>query len=236
MKTRSSSPLRTAWAAALLAGLAACGPAARQGTSSGGTNDARVVEADFGAASPSAAARLLAQWVMMSADHGGRPFAVIDKSAATLYVFAPSGQLMGASPVLLGLAIGDDTVPGIGSRPVLAVKPHERTTPAGRFVTMSGVNLGGDHVVWVDYDAAVSMHSVRASVASERRLERLANPDPAQRRISYGCINVPTAFFDQIAAPAFAGRGGIVYVLPETRPLDRDFPALQHASLMPQSR
>jgi len=40
---------------------------------------------------------------------------------------------------------------------------------------------------------------------------------PLDKRISYGCINVPAKFFDNVVRPAFTGTNGIVYVLPETR-------------------
>jgi hypothetical protein len=171
----------------------------------------------------------VADWVVASADHGQQPFAVVDKAQAMLYVFAPSGRLAGASPILLGLARGDDSLPGIGDKPIATIKPEERTTPAGRFNAEPGKNLGGENIIWVDYDAAVSMHSVRANVASERRLERLKSPDPAEHRISYGCINVPAAFYDSVAWPSLGTAGGMVYVLPETRPLVDVFPALRGA-------
>ncbi len=183
--------------------------------------------ADFGTAVAGVDARRLADWVVASADHGSRAFALVDKTQARLYVFAPNGRLVGESPVLLGLARGDDSAPGIGDKPIAQVRPEERTTPAGRFVTEPGKNLGGEDVIWVDYDAAVSMHSVRANVKSERRLERLESPDPAEHRISYGCINVPAAFYDSVAWPSFAEGGGMIYVLPETRPLVEVFPALR---------
>ncbi|MBV5276836.1 hypothetical protein JZU56_03175, partial [bacterium] len=48
---------------------------------------------------------------------------------------------------------------------------------------------------------------------------RLATATPLDNRISYGCINVPAAFFKQVVHPMFAGTSGIVYVLPETRPV-----------------
>ncbi|HSC64718.1 MAG TPA: hypothetical protein VLD35_13835 [Caldimonas sp.] len=184
--------------------------------------------ADFGSAIARADVHRVADWAVASADHGHQPFAVVDKVQARLYVFAPTGRLIGASPILLGLTRGDDSAPGVGDKPVAAVRPEERTTPAGRFAVEPGENLGGEHVIWVDYDAAVSMHSVRANVKSERRLERLQSADPAEHRISYGCINVPAAFFASVAWPSFA-KGGVVYVLPETRPLADVFPALRDA-------
>jgi hypothetical protein len=188
---------------------------------------ARPRSADFGAVSPSADVRRVADWVVTSADHGGRPFALVDKVQASVYVFAPTGHLVGASPVLLGFARGDDSEPGIGDKAIAAIRPEERTTPAGRFVAQPGRNSGGEKVIWVDYNAAVSMHSVRATVASERRLQRLGSPDPAEHRISWGCINLPAAFFASVAWPSFGANGGVIYVLPETRPLTDVFPALR---------
>ena len=55
--------------------------------------------------------------------------------------------------------------------------------------------------MWVDYDAAVSMHRVITSNPAERRLQRLASPTPKDNRISYGCINLPAAFFDKVLSP-----------------------------------
>jgi hypothetical protein len=42
-------------------------------------------------------------------------------------------------------------------------------------------------------------------------------------RISYGCINVPAKFYDAVVVPAFTGTVGIVYILPETKPLKAAF-------------
>jgi hypothetical protein len=58
---------------------------------------------------------------------------------------------------------------------------------------------------------------------AEHRLQRLAAASPLQHRISYGCINVPAAFYDAVVDPAFARTSGIVYILPETRPIEQVF-------------
>ena len=174
--------------------------------------------ARYGRADLSPDARHLADWVADSGDNAGSDFVIVDKKSATLYVFDADAGLRGTSPVLLGAAVGDESVPGIGTRAVKQVLPHERTTPAGRFVAERGHNALGYDVVWVDYDARVSMHRVVTSDPSERRLQRLATPTALDKRISYGCINVPAAFFEKIVHPAFTGTSGVVYVLPETRP------------------
>ena len=184
---------------------------------------ARQRAANFGAVAPSADTRRLADWVAFNDDSKSATFVVIDKRSALLYLFDGHAQLVATSPVLLGSALGDDTVPGIGDRPIALVRPEERTTPAGRFVAERGRNARGEDVVWVDYDAAVSMHRVVTANAAERRLERLASPTSSDNRISYGCINLPVAFYESHIRPAFASQPGIVYILPEKGTIEQVF-------------
>lgn len=188
-----------------------------------GAELAKPHSADFREHFASADARLVADWVAGTQDNRAMPFVILDKRDARVYVFGANGVLIDSSPVLLGAALGDDSVVGVGQRPISQVRPEERTTPAGRFVSRPGRNASGEDVVWVDYDASVSMHRVRPVDPKERRLERLASHDPAQRRISYGCINVPVAFFEGVVQPVMGTQRGIVYVLPETRPLRQVF-------------
>jgi hypothetical protein len=180
--------------------------------------------AQFGSEPASADARQVADWAFRSGDHGNRAVVVVDKKDAKVFVFDRSGRLQSATPALLGSARGDHTVPGVGTKPLSQVLPAERTTPAGRFVAEPGTNAQGEDVVWVDYDAAVSMHRVRANVKAERRLERLASSTPSDNRISYGCINLPVAFYENVLSPAVRSKAGaVVYVLPETQSAARLF-------------
>ena len=197
--------------------------ATHMGQTANALGSARPHAANFGAVTPSADARRLADWVASSNNSNSTTFVVIDKRSAVLYLFDGQAQLLATSPVLLGSARGDDTVPGIGDRPISQVRPEERTTPAGRFVAERGRNARGEDVVWVDYDAAVSMHRVVTGNAAERRLERLATSTPADNRISYGCINLPVSFYESHIRPAFAHSTAIVYVLPEHATLEQIF-------------
>jgi len=90
-------------------------------------------------------------------------------------------------------------------------------------VASLGQDLGQKDVLWVDYKAGVALHRVITTNPKERRLQRLAAASPLQHRISYGCINVPEAFYDKIVDPAFARTNGVVYILPETKPLEAVF-------------
>ncbi|MDT4888495.1 hypothetical protein FQZ97_1250530 [compost metagenome] len=98
---------------------------------------------------------------------------------------------------------------------------------------MAGRNHTGEDVVWVDHGAAVSMHRVRTTQPTERRLERLASPAVADKRISYGCINVPADFYDAHIRPVFSGRHAVIYVLPEHKSMQQVFgfraPPITHA-------
>ena len=172
--------------------------------------------ANFRAEAASQDVRDVADWALSSRDAAGMPFLIIDKRAARVFVFDGAGQLRGAAAALLGLSRSDDTIPGIGQRRLATITPAERTTPAGRFEASLGHDLEQD-ILWIDYEAALSLHRVVKGTPKDRRAQRLASPTPLDNRISYGCVNVPAAFYDQIVVPAFTGTLGIVYILPETR-------------------
>ena len=182
---------------------------------------------DFGADQLSGDARFAAKQVIDSADHAGRPFAIVDKREARIYVFEGGGRLIGASPALLGLTAGDLAVPGIVGRAPATLSAAERTTPAGRFASEPGHNDKGDDIVWVDYDASLAIHRLRPAPAIERRPERLASPVADDRRISFGCIVVPVAFYDAVVGPSLGRQRGVVYVLPESRPVQAMFGVVQ---------
>ena len=181
--------------------------------------------ASLGDAPASPEAREFADWVADTGDNAGSNFVIVDKKFARLYVFDANAGLRATTMVLLGAAVGDDTVPGIGTRLIAQVKLQERTTPAGRFMGEPGHNALGRDVVWVDYDAAVSMHRVVTAQAGEHRLQRLATAAVGDKRISYGCINVPVAFYDTYIRPTFAARRAPIYILPEVKSIRQVFGA-----------
>ena len=179
---------------------------------------AGALDPDFERQRPSAEARSVAEWVLTSGDAGGRPFLVVDKKAARLFVFASGGRMLAATPVLLGAALGDHSLPGVGARAQTGeLTPQDRTTPAGRFETEPGVNLDGERVIWLDYDAALALHRLRPGRAQRVRAARLENSEPHERRVSLGCVVVPVAFYLDVIEPLLGSRSGVVYVLPETQ-------------------
>ena len=172
--------------------------------------------------------RYLANWIVHAGDnHIGddlkQPFVIIDKKAARVYVFDAAGRLRGAAPALLGRGLGDTALPGIGAKELSAIAPKDRVTPAGRFVSRLGVDTHGQDVLWLDYEGALAMHRVITTNPKERRLQRLSTPTAHDKRISYGCINLPVKFYEKVVHPAFRENQGVVYVLPETKPVDKVF-------------
>lgn len=179
--------------------------------------------ADLGGTAVPDRVRRIADWSAARQDHAARPFVIVDKPGAQLYLFDGVARLQAHTPVLIGSARGDLTAPGLGLKAIADVLPAERTTPAGRFNGELGHNLTGEEVVWVDYEAAVSMHRVRLHKPAERRAERLASASLDDNRISYGCVNVPAAFFEARLLPVFATRSAVIYVLPDQLSLEQVF-------------
>ena len=232
---RRREGLRAALVAAILGASAAVGwwwgqpqdpvsaPASRAGAPAAKAAPHLPKFASYGAEHPSDDVRHVADWSIDSGDAEGRSIVIVDKHEARVWLFDPQGVLVAQTPALLGAAHGDDPVPGIGEKPLSDILPEEKTTPAGRFVAEPGVNSHGEDIVWVSYDLAVSMHRVRPTVKSERRLERLASATAEDNRISFGCINLPVAFYEDSLLPAVRSTGATVYVLPETRPAQQQF-------------
>lgn len=164
-------------------------------------------------------------WVTRTGDNGGMPFIIIDKMNGAVFAFDSAGVTLGHAPALIGSATGDDSAPGVGDRELSRIPVGERTTPAGRFVAKFGRAYGNKQVLWVDFPSAVSLHPVITANRKERRLQRLLSETPDDNRITFGCINVPADFYAAVIEPMFEHNAGIVYILPDTKPMAEVFAA-----------
>jgi hypothetical protein len=175
----------------------------------------------------SAAVTRVVDWVAASDDNGSLPYIIIDKNNAALFLFDAKGTPIGKVPVLIGVAIGDEATPGIGSKNLAEIGPAEKTTPAGRFLAKYGLAAGRQKVLWVDYATSVALHPIPTGYnPKERRRQRMASPTSDDNRITFGCINVPAAFYTKSVQPLFRKKGGYVYILPDTKPIEQVFPSL----------
>lgn len=165
---------------------------------------------------PSAQTHDIAARILVTADHGHRPFAIVDKKAALLSLYSADGRVLGTSSVLLGQAVGDHSMPGVGERTQKGqLRPQDKTTPAGRFYSTPGENRSGESVVWVEPETAFAIHRRRPGPAHADRARRLASTNPALKRASAGCVVVPVAFYESHIHPVLGRQPGVVYVLPE---------------------
>jgi hypothetical protein len=168
-------------------------------------------------------ARYVEHWIRARGDDHGRPFVIVDKKAARIFVFGAGGKLVGESSTILGQSRGDVPVPGAGQKNPSDLLPNERKTPAGRFESQPGRNLHGEPVVWVDYDTGIAIHRVRPGISQMQRVSSLATDDPNNKRLSLGCVVVPEDFFWTVVIPTMGQGRGTVYVLPEDEPVQALF-------------
>lgn len=229
---RRGRSTRYAWSLALRSALALAALQMPLSTSAVAAQDVPQSGAEATPASPpplavSDAASRVVEWILATGDNRSLPFVIIDKTGALLLLFDAKRRLVGQAPVLIGVAPGDEASPGIGRKRLAEIGPAERTTPAGRFLARFARGPGRQKILWVDYADSVALHPIpRDASRSERREARMRSPTPADNRITFGCINVPTAFYNRYVRTAFRRTGGYVYVLPDTKPIETVFPAL----------
>lgn len=149
----------------------------------------------------------LINWVVSSGDNYGRSFLIANKRSGEIILVEGDGSISARSPALFGARLGDEMV--------------SKQTPAGAYtlfqVAAENPGYGGDVLVFANDDVnkvSISVHRVWLETPSERRLQRLSSPNPKERRISDGCINLPDSFYENIVGIV---NGSKIYILPETR-------------------
>jgi hypothetical protein len=210
----------------VLAGLALCGAMPAQAAKAKKKPAAPAVEKPAPAPRSEAATRVI-DWVASSGDNRKLPYVVIDKPAARAFLFDAKGKFLADAPVLIGIMPGDEATPGVGAKSLAEIGPAEKTTPAGRYLAKFGVAAGGTRVLWIDYATSVALHTIPTGNPKEKRRERMLSPEIDDNRITFGCINVPKAFYNGHLRPQFLKKGGYTYILPDTKALEDVFPPIR---------
>src|SRR6478609_6072974 len=65
---------------------------------------------------PSADTLRVADWIATSGDNQNLPYAIVDKNIAALFLYDADGNALAQVPVLVGIALGDDATPGVGTK------------------------------------------------------------------------------------------------------------------------
>lgn len=152
------------------------------------------------------------QHIVKTNDNQGKPIIVADKQAGTLTMYDAKGNELNSTPALFGKTAGDSI-------------SAKNTTPSGRYDLSYQTNINnkayGNSAQVLSQNGKLqknnaghlAIHRVLTAFPKENRLGRLASEGGADNRISHGCINVPTSWYDS----NLNGKSeAVVYVLPET--------------------
>lgn len=150
--------------------------------------------------------RQLARRAVVSHDHRGLPFLVIDKARAQLFAFDAQGELIASTPVLLGASHADD--------------PGAAATPAGRFEAYRPWQAPDGGLRWVSPRGELRLRGDDTNLTPGRATERLASTQLEDRRISDGSLHVPPKFFRQYLDQLRSQRS-VAYVMPERQEIRR---------------
>lgn len=157
---------------------------------------------------------VVVQNIVNQNDNQGKQFIVADKQAGTLTLYTPQGQEVTSTPALFGKATGDSI-------------STNNATPSGRYDLkhVDGNNIKGNEKGQYGNSAqalvvngrlqennagSVAIHRV---LPIESRQAKLDSATATDNRVSHGCINVPSSFYD---IHLDRQQDTVVYVMPET--------------------
>ena len=174
--------------------------------------------ADFQGVQAGSQVRYTADWMVRNNKNKNLPFILVDKQNGFMFAFDAGGKLYegGKSPAITGKARADALTTAQASKGLNETTDADKVTEAGIYeATGANTKDYGQAVVVKQYDnSQMAIHTVYLGTPSENRAGRLQSANSLDKRISYGCINAPASFINDVIAPHFAGKS-IVVVLPE---------------------
>jgi hypothetical protein len=154
----------------------------------------------------------------IAARNGDRDFIMIDKGPGRVVMFE-NGQPVFAGSALTGMSHADVMPPGLLSKPFSQhMPPEDKITPAGRFTVSEeedphyGPTLSVNEVSNNDWDIAI--HRLWVGPPEERRPERLASSNGAEKHVTWGCIDVPPAIMSRLIQDLPDDEATPLYILP----------------------
>lgn len=180
------------------------------------SNDAYAATTPVTVTSPIAAltqdANAAHQYVQQNGDNANKPYIIADKKGGAVHLFDAQGNLLATTPALFGKNISDTTRAGATPAGKFTIK-YASTPAKGYGGTVQALANSSGQLVQSSI-GTVSIHRTYTANSAENRPARLASKSVTDNRISNGCINVPSSFYDAHLDSAF---DGYVYVLPETK-------------------
>lgn len=180
------------------------------------SNDAYAATTPITVTSPIAAltqdANAAHQYVQQNGDNANKPYIIADKKGGAVHLFDAQGNLLATTPALFGKNISDTTRAGATPAGKFTIK-YASTPAKGYGGTVQALANSSGQLVQSSA-GTVSIHRTYTANSAENRPARLASKSVTDNRISNGCINVPSSFYNAHLDSAF---DGYVYVLPETK-------------------
>lgn len=180
--------------------------------------------ANFKGAEHTEGVQRLANAILDSKKNDNMAFVIADKASATMYVFDENGNLRGSSPVLLGATKGDKNaklnISEVGGNPLFKITPSGIFTTKALKDTQYKNEFGYEWAVQLVETTAkdrssVMIHAVYVHTPSEHRQARLDTKSIEDNRVSWGCLNAPLKFMQDVVKPTFEKENGKVFITPE---------------------
>jgi hypothetical protein len=158
------------------------------------------------------------QALQIATQNGDRHFIMIDKALGKIIVFE-DGKPVWTGSALTGRSPLDSYTAAILALPEShKFTPQEKITPAGRFtVRRTGDSEEGAVFELVEIHGNgwyLALHHVWTGIPSEHRMQRLASANPADKDITFGCINVSAETMHYLLAHFPKNEKPPLYVLP----------------------
>lgn len=180
------------------------------------SNDAYAATTPITVTSPIAAltqdANAARQYIQQNGDNANKPYIIADKKGGAVHLFDAQGNLLATTPALFGKNISDTTRAGATPAGKFTIK-YASTPAKGYGGTVQALANSSGQLVQSSV-GTVSIHRTYTADSAENRPARLASKSVTDNRISNGCINVPSSFYNAHLDSVF---DGYVYVLPETK-------------------
>lgn len=164
-----------------------------------------------------------------------KPIAIVDKQMGLTYVIDANGVLAGKSASLTGKTKGDvRSEAAKKTANVESIAEKDKVTEAGMFdASVKNVPHYGNVITLQIFDNySIAMHPTYLGAPAEQRQARLESATPEDNRISFGCINVPNEFMQNVVFKAIPKgvKSFPIVVIPESKSIQEFFPTEDFAS------
>ncbi len=158
------------------------------------------------------------QALQIATQNGDHDFIMIDKPLGKIIVFH-DGKPVWTGPALTGRSPLDSYTAAILGLPEShKFTAEEKVTPAGRFtVRRTGDSEEGAVFELVEVHGNgwyLALHHVWTGIPSERRMQRIESADPADKHITFGCINVSKETMHYLLTHFPKDERPVLYILP----------------------